>query len=129
MFSTCDFKNHSAEVLFLILIIFKCLYKFFSCFLIIACFLLIFKHKQRKNNMSILFFNQIHLTHIQVIGYFSHFQYKKEEELSIALVPLYSHTHISYSLVDHFLDSPCNIDNPHNCINSSYFLFIHTSAS
>lgn len=42
--------------------------------------------------MNILFFNQIQLTHIQVIGYFSHFQYKKEEELSIALVPLYLHT-------------------------------------
>lgn len=64
--------------------------------------------------MNILFLNQIQLTHIQVIGYFTNFRYIKKEELSIALVPLYSHTQYSYSLVDHFLDSPCNIDNPHN---------------
>lgn len=78
--------------------------------------------------MSILFFNQIQLTHIQVIGYFTNFRYIKKEELSIALVPLYSHTHIFHILwlttfwIVHAIRQSTQLD-------SSYFPFIHIVAS
>lgn len=84
----------------------------------LACFWLIFKHKKNKEKQHEHFIFQSNTSNTLTSNWvFYQFSINKKRRALYCTCPIiFTHTYISYSLVDHFLDSPCNIDNPHSWI-------------